>query len=502
MSEQQAPIVVEVGLDACIVSVTGDQGGLPAHQAGDNVFDVWPFLIGQDLVSMFALPMVNLSDDQVFHIHGVPDDDRSYLVFLPAHDERDYRLELQQKANEVRLLSHRQQRLVEQLSAAKADLESREKDLLRANNIKARFIAGMSHEFRTPLASILGYAELIELASESLHDASDEVATHVQSISRAGRHLLSMVDNILDQARLEDDQLVLQEKPVSLRGLVDDMSAIVAPLAAARFLAYASFVDPDVPDVVMIDATRLRQVLLNLLGNAIKFTEHGSVSLEVGCAGDELVLAVSDTGLGIAPSDRAHIFDAFARGQADEHVGGVGLGLNITKRLCDLMNGRIELASAVGEGSTFTVSLPLAVAAKPESPPATPRARPIGDADVRILVAEDDPDIIDLVQIILAGAGYRVDVAMNGQDAVDMCGQTKPDLVLMDVNMPILNGLEAATAMRQRGLTVPIIALSASLGLADRDDALRAGYDAYLLKPIARTDLLASIARHLEGVPS
>lgn len=502
MAQRQAPLTAEVDGQWRLLSLHGDADLLGHLDINSDLRESLPFLHGQDATDCFVLPMVSLDGERVFNVHAVPGADRSYILFLPADEEHNARRELQQKANEVRLLNHRQKRLVEQLSVAKAALEERERDLVRANDIKARFIAGMSHEFRTPLTAILGYAELIEEGASAGSDAAD-VDAHIRSVSRAARHLLSMVDNILDQARLEDGQVVLNPQPVALRELVDDLTAILAPLAAARFLGFAAFVDANVPATVHTDGTRIRQILLNLLGNAIKFTEEGDVRLDIAWRDGMLTCTVTDTGPGIAPEDQHRVFDAFTRGEGSDQVRGVGLGLNITQRLCSLLGGRIDLVSTVGQGSEFTVCLPMDSVGAPVGPPTAPAAPvPSARTGTRILVAEDDPDIIDLVQIILGRANYDVTIAINGRDALELATSSPPDLVLMDVNMPLMNGLEAASAMRQAGLTCPIIALSASLGLADRDDALEAGYDAYLLKPIAQADLLAALADHLEATPA
>lgn len=504
LAQQRAPFAAQVSHRWQVIDVFGnpEAHGLPALQIGTDLRDTLPFLHGQSPTEPFVLPMIAINDDHVFNIHCVPSGDLTYLLLLPVDEERDMRRSLQQKANEVRLLNYRQQRLVEQLSTTKEELERREQALMRANEIKARFIAGMSHEFRTPLTAILGYAELLEDNTTMLLKEADDMNAHVGSIGRAARHLLSMVDNILDQARLDEGDVVLSPIRLAVRDLIDDLAAIVAPLAAARFLGFGAFVDPAVPDAVLIDAVRLRQILLNLLGNAVKFTEQGRVQLDVGWQGGQLVFAVHDTGPGIAKDEQDSIFDEFKRGAGSDDVRGVGLGLNIARRLCELLGGRIDLESTVGEGSVFTVTMPVATApAQSESgePDSAQSAAPAsGSAGARILVAEDDPDIIDLVQIILDRADYDVHIAMNGLDAVEQALAMKPDLVLMDVNMPKMTGMEAASEMRRHGIRCPIIALSASLGIDDRDGALEAGYDTYLVKPIARGDLLRAIAVHLE----
>lgn len=499
LADKMRPFTIQIDSERRLRRWWGDGAiaGLQRLQEGMDISDGAPFLRDLDPREPAVLPFVVTGSDSVFHIHSLPDDDHLYVVFVPATEEWQQRREVQQTTNEVRLMNERQRRLLDELSRAKRELEDREAQLRRANEVKARFIAGMSHEFRTPLTAILGYSELI-----LDHAAEDsEVLPHTEAIGRAARHLLSMVDNILDQARLEDGSVVVSIIAVNVREVVDDLAAIVAPLAAAKFLGFAAFVSRRVPKYVLADVVRVRQVLLNLLGNAIKFTSAGEVRLEVDWDGGELRAEVTDTGPGIPDAERESIFEEFQRGGASEHVRGAGLGLTITKRLLDLLDGAIELDSQVGRGSTFRIRLPAPRARRQADRKAaagerrTPSRAPEG---CRILVAEDDPDIIALVQIILGRANYKVTVALNGLDAVERACAEPPDLVLMDVSMPGLDGLGAARRMREAGLRCPIIALSASLGAEDRDVAFESGYDAYLVKPIASADLLASIERHLE----
>lgn len=498
LAEKIRPFTIMIDRDGRLRDWWGDGApvGLTRLSEGMDVRDGAPFLHALDITEHVVLPFIVTGADSVFHVHGVPHDEGAYVVFVPATEEWQHQREIQQTTNEVRLMNDQQRKLLDELSKAKRDLEDRERQLTRANEVKARFIAGMSHEFRTPLTAILGYAELI------LDDDAEEteVVPHTEAIGRAARHLLSMVDNILDQARLEDGSVVVSTTAVNVRELVDDIAAIVAPLAAAKFLGFGAYVATNVPPYVLADVVRVRQVLLNLLGNAIKFTQAGEVRLEIDWDGRDLRAEVSDTGPGIVPEERESIFEEFQRGSGSEHVRGAGLGLNITRRLLEVLDGAIDVESTVGEGSTFSIHLPAPRARRQaeQDGQSTPSSlRPRAPDGCRILVAEDDPDIIALVQIILGRANYTVSVAQNGLDAVEQVLANVPDLVLMDVSMPGLDGLGAARRMRDAGVACPIIALSASLGAADRDVAFQSGFDAYLVKPIAAADLLASIERHL-----
>ncbi len=498
MARRTRPFTVCIDHDWRIQQWWGEpaDGRFKGLAAGQDVRELAPFLIGQNTRSHVVLPLIAVETDHVFHVHNLPDDDVAYIVFMPADDERSMRQNLQQTANEVRLMNQRQQELLAQLSAAKEKLERRERDLMVANEIKARFIAGMSHEFRTPLTAILGYSELIDDNA----GASSDIAAHSQSVGRAARHLLSMVDNILDQARLDGGAVLISYTDVNVRELVDDLAAIMAPLAAARLLGFGAYVSAAVPQYISTDVVRLRQVLLNLLGNAVKFTDDGEVRLELDWVEDALHVVVIDTGPGVAADELESIFGEFHRGRGSDLVRGVGLGLNIARRLMEVLGGTIGVESTLGEGSRFYVRLPASIVnVMPREAPAPNTIEPAPSTSVgaHILVAEDDPDIIDLVQIILGRAKYEVSIATNGRDAVERALQIMPDLVLMDVNMPHMNGMQAAAQMRRAGLRCPIIALSASLGVDDRDGAIEAGYDTYLVKPIASADLLAAIEQHL-----
>ena len=245
----------------------------------------------------------------------------------------------------MRLLNERQTRLVGELEQAKVELEEKRQIADRASMVKSRFIASMSHEFRTPLTSVIGYTELLQSDADELSD----VAAHSSAIKRSAHHLLSMVDNILDQSRIEEGNVAIHIADLDIRRVTDDIAAMMAPLAAEKLLAFAAFVDTNVPKKIRVDEVRLRQILVNLVGNAIKFTDQGEVKLELSWADNVLTFSVADTGPGIPEDQRTRIFEAFHRIEGhDTGKRGTGLGLNITARLVELLDGRIDVFSEPG----------------------------------------------------------------------------------------------------------------------------------------------------------
>jgi PAS domain S-box-containing protein len=387
-----------------------------------------------------------------------------------------------------------QKRVEAQLQQAKAMAET-------ANRAKSEFLATMSHEIRAPLNTIIGIADL--LAKTSL---SPEQNRYVQIFRRAGDGLLTLLDDILDLSKVEASQLELERTWFSLNDLVEKVREMVAVRAHEKGLALVCEVAPTVSDGLVGDPGRLRQVLLNLLGNAIKFTEAGEVTLRVMPDADAAVpgtlrFTVSDTGIGI-PADRlGAVFDRFTQADAStaRRYGGSGLGLTISKRLVTLMGGRIWAESAVGKGSVFSFSVPLEIAEEaaraPVAVPANPERRLPA---LHILLAEDSFDNSEITLAFLQDTPYRVDVAENGAVACEMFRAGDYDLVLMDRQMPVMDGLTAARSIReweqanQRPRT-PIIALTAAALKGDKETCLAAGCTAYLSKPIKQEVLLEAI---------
>src|SRR5689334_12343666 len=374
-----------------------------------------------------------------------------------------------------------------------------------ATRAKSDFLAMVSHEIRTPLNAIIGFADLI--ASGAASEA--ERRRYLAHQRDAGRTLLGIIDDILDFSKIEAGKLELEAAPVELPELVEGTRALLAQVAGAKGLELRVTRDGGVPRWVTADPVRLRQVLLNLLSNAIKFTPRGTVTLSVTGHGRQvdgrhaLRLTVADTGIGIPADRQEHLFEAFS--QLDRSVsrrhGGAGLGLAICRRLVELMGGRIGVTSRPGLGSTFWIMLAL-----PEAEPAQAPVPQPGGAVLplrrpgRILVAEDVPVNQLLVRAMLVHAGHRVDVVEDGVGAVAAVQRQRYDLVLMDVQMPVMDGLEAARRIRALpgpGRRVPIVAVTAHAMAEQIADCRAAGMDGHIAKPVEKAALLRLVDHHI-----
>ena len=386
-------------------------------------------------------------------------------------------------------------RVEAELREAKAAAES-------ASRTKSEFLASMSHEIRTPMNAIMGVADL--LAKTSLSPEQDK---YVQIFRRAGDNLLNLINDILDLSKVEASQIELERTGFSLNDHLEKVIEMVATRAQEKGLALVCEIAPNVPTELVGDPTRLRQVLLNLLGNAVKFTESGEVSLRVTRDADPTTLrfTVSDTGIGIPGAKLAQVFERFTQADSSttRRFGGSGLGLTISKRLVELMGGRIWVESELGKGSVFAFAVPLEVRALANRSAAVlvgTGPEPSLPA-LRVLLVEDSSDNRTITVAYLKDTPYRVEFAENGALAYETFIAGHYDLVLMDRQMPVMDGLTATRAIRaweqanQRPPT-PIIALTASALKGDRETCLAAGCTAFLTKPIKQDALLQAIKEH------
>lgn len=378
-----------------------------------------------------------------------------------------------------------------------------------AARAKAQFLANMSHEIRTPMNGVLGFAQLIQ--REPL---SERAAHHAELIARSGQSMMTLLNDILDISRIESGQLVLAPEPLDIAALVGDCAALHRANAEQRGLDLTVTCAPDLPPLLISDPLRLRQILLNLVGNAVKFTEAGFVALGASARDGQLVLTVEDSGIGIHPDRIEHVFDPFAQEDArtSRRYGGTGLGLSISRQLAGMLGGTLVARSRPGSGSCITLRLPLETPHADAAPPrlsvaGAPASVPLGR---RILLAEDH-DVNRLLAVAtLEQLGQRVTVVEDGSAAIaaacDAAARGTPfDLVLMDIQMPGCDGYAAARAIRAAGMdgeSLPIVALTANAFAEDIAAALDAGMQDHLAKPFTLPALAKILVRWLPATPA
>ena len=433
-----------------------------------------------------------IGDDREIHLHAwaFKITGRPFLVIEAADD-----LYREQQAQQ--LSAHITDSLNKKIARLNLELE-------RATQAKSDFLATMSHEIRTPMNAILGMADVLTETS-----LTDEQRRCVDIFRRAASNLLELLNDILDTSKIEAGQLVLENVPFELREVVLQAVELAGIRATAKGLKIEHEIMPGVPAWLSGDPTRLRQVMINLLGNSTKFTEKGKLSLRValnpeGRGPTSLLFALSDTGIGISEEQLPKIFESFS--QADSSTtrkyGGTGLGLTISKKLVEAMQGRIWVESTVGVGSTFYFTAEFGIAAAPavqSSTAAAVSAAPAGA--LRILVADDSEDNRSVIQAYLKKLPYTVDFVEDGASALEKLKTGVYDLALMDVHMPIMDGFSAVQAFREYERTqhrnaLPVLALTADAFKDAVEKSLAAGFTQHLAKPIRKSTLLEGIAKH------
>lgn len=482
----------EVGESGRVENVWGDAEpyGLMDMEIGIRVQDL-PFLMGMPLNESWVIESTETVSGHHCDIHFTPDlGDKNYLVFVPTGTKVIRHRENQQRSHELEILQKQNAKLIERLQHSKDMLE-------KESAMKSKFIAGMSHEFRTPLTSVLGYTQLLA----EIPQMTPESHAHLIAVERSAQHLLSLVENLLDQAQIETNNFKLKPSNISLETMMEEVSAIIAPLAASKGLAFHAQLSPNCERYAFLDGVGMRQVAINILGNAVKFTDEGEISFMLEQVGENLVFTITDTGPGIPESEYKKIFTAFGRINKKSTIPGVGLGLNISARLVELMQGSIDIDSTVGEGTSFIVAVPFQRADKHYVLQQTQQIllpkKKEKEGVKRLLLAEDNPDISQLLSILLKRSGFEVTVASNGRIALDAMAKKEYDAVVTDLMMPEMTGQELVQKLRRKGYENPILALTASQKKGELVQMRRLGFTEILSKPIQLPELLMALNKHL-----
>ncbi|MCF6442405.1 ATP-binding protein [Pseudoalteromonas luteoviolacea] len=451
--------------------------------------------------------------------HRVGDGDLS--VSLPAHDDdevgilfddfnhmvkqirdfqgelEDYKLHLEEK---VESRTRALEEMNSQLEVAITEAE-------QANQLKSRFLANMSHEIRTPLTAIMGFTEQL------LHNPGAKNSDlHLDTILRNSKHLLELINNILDLSKIEAEKLAVEKNRIEFLPLLKDIESIILPLAEEKQLEFNLNYAFPLPKVLHSDETRLKQILLNIASNAVKFTEQGfiSINIDFNTQHDQFIFVIKDTGIGMSKSEMERVFKPFE--QADttttRRFGGTGLGLCISKNLAQLLGGDVQVSSEQGNGSTFTISISANhanqdiewIECDTHTHSQTSSSQKLAETQLEatILLAEDNKDNQELISLLLSSWGLKPDIANNGAEAVEMSLINDYDLILMDMQMPVMGGLEATEMLRHAAYDGPIVALTANIMKHDIDTYLAAGCNATLGKPIDREKLGAVLLEFLE----
>ena len=394
----------------------------------------------------------------------------------------------------------------QKLSDQAVDIERARDDALSANKAKSLFLANMSHEMRTPLTSIIGFAE----SSLDLKPSIQERLKATKTIIRSGKHLLHIINEVLDLSKIEAGKLEIETMPVSVMELLDEISQLISIMAEEKGLLFKINYEYPLPEKIISDPLRIKQILINLCANAIKFTTKGHVFLNVSyiSASSTMVFEVIDTGIGMSVEEKEKIFKPFEQGDSGitRKYGGTGLGLTLSKQLVEKLNGELTVESEINKGSQFTVKIKTD---EIENCHFINEGEYISRLDNvieakfpelvgKILVVEDNADIQDLIEMLLNKVGLKPNIVANGSEAISRVSKQEYDLILMDIQMPIMDGFTAMSKLHQQGYEQPIIAMTANAMQNDRDECASVGFTDFISKPIDRSDLYSILGKYLK----
>jgi signal transduction histidine kinase/ActR/RegA family two-component response regulator len=454
------------------------------------------------------------------------------LEFERIKREQELRREMRLRSQNAQTTARILRLTLDLLAQTRQELAQARRQASSAERTKAEFLINMSHELRTPMNGILGFAELLLDRGETAEAVGADRLEHLHLLRRSGENLMRILNDIFDLSNLESGELELRREVVSPFELVNDIASVMRAVAAESSLGFEVSYHGKLPTRIQTDPTRLRQILINLIGNGLKFTRRGGVSLVVGLedptpGASRLLFKIADTGQGMPPSALERIFDPFM--QADSSLrrthGGAGLGLTLARKLAALLGGSLDAESLDGHGSVFRLlidpgpldGVELLDPNSPEArevdaiahPPTRRLLKRVRDEALagKILYVEDAVDNQRLISFMLEKAGMEVTCADTGAAGVELALASRDahqdyDVILMDIQMPVMDGLEATRELRSQGWTGPIIALTAHAISRERELALEAGCDYFATKPISRADLIQLVADHLRNRPA
>jgi two-component system, sensor histidine kinase len=498
LHDRAHPLLLSFNTAWQLLEVQGDAAhfGLDIAATEASVRMLQDLFLGLPLNQLQDFPFVDMGNGRHAHVHLIPDGRLFHVLLIDSGEADRQRIrETPPTGNEAELAGYEKSKALSKLRQIRSELERQRSRLEEANALKNALIATLSHEFRTPLTSIFGYLHLLERRT------ADDIgaAQAVRAVRRSATYLFTLAENLLEYGRGEAGGALINPVEIDLQRLDGDLDAMFRPLAEEKGLEFRLEVIAEDPSPAVFDEIKLKQILINLLSNAVRYTARGFVAAKISWRSRRLVIEVSDSGIGIPPEFRASVFTAFNRGG---HAGskGAGLGLSIVKRLVEQMHGALELDSALGKGTRFEIVLPVLGqgSAQPAPLAASAPSPELFVQGQRALVVDDDPDVANLLDVLLTDLGFRVELLGDAMQAVAKAMADPPDLLLVDVELPGLSGNAAVYRLRSHGYKGRIVTLSAAATEEARDAALGAGSDFYLTKPLNVEQFVRVIQRAVQ----